>query len=214
MRDESGATTIALTLLRSVGWLSRDDLLTRKGNAGPMVAAPSAQCQGQYEFEHVLMSHSGDWRAITQEARQVNRPLLLARADWHEGFEQDALRILDTTSYEPLPGQFLEPSQTGELDAKMSFVANQRPELLLTALKKSERSTGFIVRFHNTSADTIKDRLSFVLRLQKAYVTNRNDERRQPLSVASNEATDGEIACNEVEFEVRGNSVVTLEVVF
>ena len=33
--DARGATTILLTLLRCVGWLSRSDLATRRGGAGP-----------------------------------------------------------------------------------------------------------------------------------------------------------------------------------
>lgn len=38
--------TIAITLLRSVGWLSRPDLSTRPGPAGPSLATPGAQCLG------------------------------------------------------------------------------------------------------------------------------------------------------------------------
>jgi alpha-mannosidase len=37
---------IAITLLRAVGWLSRPDLLTRPGEAGPSLATPGAQCLG------------------------------------------------------------------------------------------------------------------------------------------------------------------------
>jgi mannosylglycerate hydrolase len=36
--------TIALTLLRSVGWLARSDLLTRVGDVGPHIFTPEAQC--------------------------------------------------------------------------------------------------------------------------------------------------------------------------
>ena len=38
--------TIAITLLRCFGWLSRSDLLTRKGGAGPMLATPGGQSPG------------------------------------------------------------------------------------------------------------------------------------------------------------------------
>ena len=37
---------LALTLLRSVGWLSRDDLSTRTGHAGPGLQTPGAQMPG------------------------------------------------------------------------------------------------------------------------------------------------------------------------
>ena len=41
--EHPGATTILLTLLRCVGWLSRSDLATRRGGAGPELETPDAQ---------------------------------------------------------------------------------------------------------------------------------------------------------------------------
>jgi alpha-mannosidase len=49
---EHGA--LALTLLRCVGWLSRDDLSTRRGHAGPELPVPGAQCEGLHRFEYAL----------------------------------------------------------------------------------------------------------------------------------------------------------------
>ena len=46
--------TVALTLLRCVGWLSRHDLDTRPGHAGPSIATPEAQCLGRHVFEYAL----------------------------------------------------------------------------------------------------------------------------------------------------------------
>lgn len=47
-------TEIALTLLRCVGWLSRADLITRPGWAGPGLRTPEAQCLGRHRFEYAL----------------------------------------------------------------------------------------------------------------------------------------------------------------
>ncbi|HTL44683.1 MAG TPA: glycosyl hydrolase-related protein [Vicinamibacterales bacterium] len=44
------AASIAVTLLRCVGDLSRDDLSTRRGHAGPGLPTPGAQCPGTHEF--------------------------------------------------------------------------------------------------------------------------------------------------------------------
>jgi mannosylglycerate hydrolase len=49
---EDGA--LALTLLRCVGWLSRGDLSTRRGHAGPELPVPGAQCEGLHRFEYAL----------------------------------------------------------------------------------------------------------------------------------------------------------------
>jgi mannosylglycerate hydrolase len=45
---------LAVTLLRCVGWLSRDDLSTRRSGAGPQLPAPGAQCLGDHVFEYAL----------------------------------------------------------------------------------------------------------------------------------------------------------------
>jgi mannosylglycerate hydrolase len=49
---------VALTVVRAVGWLSREDLGTRKGNAGPSLETPGAQCLGTYEFRFAFIPRS------------------------------------------------------------------------------------------------------------------------------------------------------------
>jgi alpha-mannosidase len=53
---------LALTLLRAVGWLSRDDLVTRRGHAGPEMETPGAQVPGGHRFRYSLFFHAGDWQ--------------------------------------------------------------------------------------------------------------------------------------------------------
>ncbi|MGO4275379.1 glycoside hydrolase family 38 C-terminal domain-containing protein, partial [Paenibacillus sp. TAF58] len=57
--DEQG--TLAITLLRAVGWLSREDTLVRIGGAGPETPVPDAQSLGFNEAEYAIMVHQGDW---------------------------------------------------------------------------------------------------------------------------------------------------------
>ncbi|WNR46133.1 glycoside hydrolase family 38 N-terminal domain-containing protein [Paenibacillus roseipurpureus] len=45
---------VELTVLRSVGWLSRDDFASRGGGAGPQMETPDAQCIGTYTFEYAM----------------------------------------------------------------------------------------------------------------------------------------------------------------
>jgi mannosylglycerate hydrolase len=47
--------TIAITLLRAVGWLARFDVHSRPLPAGPMMAVPGAQCQGLLEARMALL---------------------------------------------------------------------------------------------------------------------------------------------------------------
>ena len=51
--------TIAITLLRAVGWLSRGDLPERKGHAGPALTTPSAQCIGEREYRYCVVPLGG-----------------------------------------------------------------------------------------------------------------------------------------------------------
>jgi mannosylglycerate hydrolase len=52
---------LALTLLRCVGWLSRDDLSTRRGGAGPELPVPGAQSHGDHLFEYAVeLGEPGD----------------------------------------------------------------------------------------------------------------------------------------------------------
>jgi mannosylglycerate hydrolase len=45
---------VYLTILRAVGWLSRDDIRTRGGGAGPKFQTPEAQCIGCHTFSYAL----------------------------------------------------------------------------------------------------------------------------------------------------------------
>ena len=59
--EPAGATTILLTLLRCVGWLSRSDLATRRGGAGPELETPDAQELGAHRFEFAVATFNGSY---------------------------------------------------------------------------------------------------------------------------------------------------------
>jgi mannosylglycerate hydrolase len=71
---------LALTLLRCVGWLSRDDLSTRPGGAGPSIEVPDAQCQGQHVFEYALWVGDADGTQRLRDAGEWRRPLVTGEA--------------------------------------------------------------------------------------------------------------------------------------
>ena len=69
---------VALTLLRSVGWLSRDDLTTRTGHAGPGLETPGAQVLGGHRLHYSLYFHQGDWErgGVWRMAESTLTPLV------------------------------------------------------------------------------------------------------------------------------------------
>jgi membrane-associated phospholipid phosphatase len=52
--------TIAITLFRAVGWLSRGDMSERRGHAGPALETPSAQCIGARTYRYCVVPISGE----------------------------------------------------------------------------------------------------------------------------------------------------------
>ena len=61
VRPETAGSTILLTLLRCVGWLSRSDLATRRGGAGPELETPDAQQIGAHRFEFAIATFRGGY---------------------------------------------------------------------------------------------------------------------------------------------------------
>ncbi|MGH2611142.1 MAG: glycoside hydrolase family 38 C-terminal domain-containing protein, partial [Tepidiformaceae bacterium] len=87
VRDRKGRQAYALTLLRCVGWLSRPDLASRRGGAGPTIATPDAQMPGAHTFEYSLMMYEGGWRdaGVQAMAHSFAYPPLAYSTNAHEG---------------------------------------------------------------------------------------------------------------------------------
>ncbi len=150
--------TLALTLLRAVGWLSRDDFITRKGHAGPGFPAVEAQCPGENSYEYSLLFHPGDWRRARawRFAHDFNSPLVARQADSRED---------------------------GGQPAQMSLLSLAPDNLVISAVKKAEDDKGIVVRFWNTTAEETRGELSFYRKLKAAYLANMNEERGRRLSL-------------------------------
>jgi 2-O-(6-phospho-alpha-D-mannosyl)-D-glycerate hydrolase len=67
-------TAIAITLFRSVGFLSRGDLPERRGHAGPQLETPSAQCLGEMSFRYCVVP-LGAGIGVAEAARAVREYL-------------------------------------------------------------------------------------------------------------------------------------------
>jgi mannosylglycerate hydrolase len=154
---ENGA--VALTLLRSVGWLARYDLLTRVGDVGPHIFTPEAQCLGEHVFHYAIYPHRGDWF-------EGKTPL--------EAFSHN-LRLRAVQTYSP-----------GVLPDELGFVSlttdNPASAFRLTALKRSEAGDGVIIRFFNTLETAVEGKLkTFWTDMEKCFTTNLNEEEQEEL---------------------------------
>ena len=123
LQETDGTVTIALTLLRCVGWLSRTDIRTRRGPAGPSLETPGAQMPGRWTFHYSLIPHGGGWEMSFQEAHRFARPLRAVRTG----------------------------RGAGDLPPEGSLVDIEPPALVLSSLKLAEDGDGVVARVYNTS---------------------------------------------------------------
>jgi mannosylglycerate hydrolase len=99
LEDETGLAEIALTLLRSVGWLSRDDFHNRKGHAGPKLATPGAQEPGTHTYDYAFIpGRSSEVLADYKQAYAFNVPLRAAATGIHEGVLSAQASLVEVSS--------------------------------------------------------------------------------------------------------------------
>jgi len=154
IRGASGVT-IALTLLRCVGWLSRDDLACRSGLAGPGLPTPDAQCPGAHTFAYALIPFTGPLSAALHQAQAFRAPLRAV----------------------------VNPAGHGSLPPSQSWIDLAPPELVLSALKPAEDGDGVIVRFWNTTDRPVTARLSTGFEVESAEQVNLLEDRWESVSV-------------------------------
>jgi hypothetical protein len=114
VHEVDGGSALALTVLRAVGWLSRDDLVLRPGHAGPGLETPGAQVPGPRCAELSFRLHAvGDARR-TAEAHAFAWPaLLFAGAGAEDAPLRDGARLVELDDPEVVVSA-LEPRAEGE----------------------------------------------------------------------------------------------------
>jgi len=159
LEGEEGVT-IALTLLRCVGWLSRPDLAVRRGNAGPMIPTPEAQCPGRHVFKYAITPHEGTWEnsRAYHSAHQFNVSFRTQQTGKHEG----------------------------SLPETLSFISIEPENLVLSAVKKAEREKALIIRFYNITEKRTRGKIRLYRPIAGAEIVDLNEEStNHSLKVAS-----------------------------
>jgi alpha-mannosidase/mannosylglycerate hydrolase len=118
--EPDGTTSIALTLLRAVGWLSGSDLALRPGPAGPLFETPGAQVPGPFAAGFSLRLHRPDERARVAEAHRFAwPPLAFALGDGPPGTElRDGARLVVIDDPAIVVSAF-EPGAEGRLHLRL-----------------------------------------------------------------------------------------------
>ena len=138
----------AITLLRCVGWLSRDDLSTRRGHAGPELAIPRAQCLGDHRFHYALLPSSGDW---------------------HEAYRRAQAYL------SPLEAQLVTPTP-GALPSVASLLEVHPDSVAVSAVKPPATGKGLIFRLYNLEEKEVPAQVRTGLPFRRAARVSLNEE--------------------------------------
>ena len=188
----AGGVELAVTLLRAVGWLSRDDLLARPQGAGPAVPVPEAQCQGRHRFELGVCPFVG---GIGAERLHLAAERFTAPP-----------RAFTAGPLDPRPD--LKPAERSGVEPCASVDPSWRvaltPPLTLSALKPQVTGSGVVVRVWNPTQQPLQGRLAVTPQPGAARLLRLDETRLDPVPIV-----DGGIA-----LDVGPSEVVTLELSF
>jgi mannosylglycerate hydrolase len=162
---------IAVTLLRCFGWLSRDDMATRKGGAGPQVETPGGQERGQQRFELSLIPFSGELTAALPLADSF----------------QSGLRAEVT------------PVHTGRLPSSVSLLQVEPAALRLSAVKAAEDGRGVIVRVVNLSQEPATASLRTHLPLQHTTLVRLDETPVRQLAISDPACAEFPIGPHQIQ---------------
>ena len=168
--DDNTRTEIALTLLRCVGWLSRDDMPVRRGHAGPGLETPGGQVPGKWSYDYAIIPHKGCWREAYQQAYAFQSPL----------------RALETGIH------------PGAIPFQGSFVSHSPAEFIISAVKEAENGKGWLVRGYNISSEAIQLNLRPLRRFAYATHTNLAEEEIAALPIGDGGSIELSVAGHEV----------------
>ncbi len=153
--DGPDGVTIALTLLRCVGWLSRSWLATRPAPAGPLMPTPGAQEPGRHLFHYSLIPHSGGWETAFLQAHRFAVPMQAA---------------------------FVAEGK-GQLAPVGSLLSLRPDSLVLSALKDAEDGQGIIARLYNIADRATEGGVRLEGQWQAVERVNLNEEPLGPAEV-------------------------------
>ena len=153
LKNALGNAEIAVTLLRCVGWLSRDDFSTRTGHAGPFLETPGAQMPGVWTFDYSIIPHVGSWKNAFTQAYAFETPMRLACTGLHPGLM-------------PVSG---------------SLVKVEPAAFVVSAVKQGEVGDGWLLRGYNITGEPINVTLLPWKPFKKVEQVNLVEEKQSAL---------------------------------
>ncbi|MBD3353253.1 MAG: hypothetical protein GF364_17365 [Candidatus Lokiarchaeota archaeon] len=175
IKQPDGTVILAVTLLRSVGWLSRGDFKSRSNNAGPPIPTPGAQCHGLNTCTLGVHSGKGNWLESKTHLKadefacmpEIINPISL----------NQQMRMHDTYSLREINmGNNIQPGNN--IDSEFSICELQGDAFLLTSFKRADRNNEeFIVRLVNMTDKKQKGQIKLLKNIESAEIVNLYEEK-------------------------------------
>jgi alpha-mannosidase len=143
-----GRSELAVTLFRSVGWLSRAELVSRTGHAGMDIPTPGAQEQGRLTFEY----------ALTTSEDGISR--------LHDEWEDYRCPVEVVT----------QPPATGDLGSEVSLIDLEGPGVTFSSLTRAD-SGSICLRFFEQAGKAGSALLRFHLPARSVWKTRLDGTR-------------------------------------
>ncbi len=155
-----GEVTLWLTLIRAVGWLSRDDFATRKhANAGPMIPTPEAQCLGPQHFRYAVAAFTG-----------LALPAGVPR--------------LSSAYHTPVPT--VQGVAAGHVPGGAGLLEVATAKTRVTAIKRHDRRESLVVRLYNMTGDPVEETITVARDITEAWRIDLLEERLEPVPGTGN----------------------------
>lgn len=212
--NEQNNADLAITLFRSVGWLSRGDFATRSNNAGPPISAPGAQCLGIQEFGLALTTGKGDWlqAKVHKTADQFNCP----PQPINPFSIRNSLRMCNAFEFNRLNNVPQISPDDAPLQDTFSVCELRGDNFMLTSLKRADREAdSFIIRLVNLSEEKSDGSLILGKPIDSAEIVNLNeeslDDNDEKFPVKASILNVGD---NQISFTAEAHVILTLKLKF
>ncbi|RDE13381.1 MAG: hypothetical protein C4K49_08575 [Candidatus Thorarchaeota archaeon] len=160
---EEQASTIAVTLLRCVGWLSTVNMQTRPESAGPILETLGGQCLGKHRFTYAVTPHEGDWLSCMS----------------HHDSESFLL---------PFTARLLPAADDTEGVYEQGFVSIEPKTIKLSAFKGSEDRNHLVLRVWNIADKPEKCRVCLGFPVKTAVGARADESPDEALTVRTNDS--------------------------
>lgn len=181
---------IAVTLIRSVGFMGKENLLIRPGRfSGMPIPTPDAQCQGKQVFEYALLPHSGCvyTSRVPGASTVFNSPAYAIQNTIHRMRPLSREKIFNSMSAMETMTSHIRQQLDKLALSDLNLLTVNNETLIISAVKKAEEGNALIVRIYNPSAEPVRDAdLQFGVDIRGGYLTDFNEKEKERLAQIAN----------------------------